>query len=177
MNVLLYVLLVFSPIACTKNELGKMEICQTYMEKIKDLSSTEQSVVDAATVDIFNSGRDAIPYLIENASNNKKFFGGEIFNPQSSQIQQEVTVGVASLYIAEAIIRSDIHFALNPLLLSKKHEQKDLSKNEPRNINIAIQAYKEWLVQYGKIPLKDIRTKMLYPLSNSDVYWYGASGR
>lgn len=146
------------------------------------ISQFESDIISKSTEayeKIYLVGKEAIPYLIERGEDRKVFSGASIMmNPLSSQFQsqEDITVGIAALYLTEAIIRGDKLHSLNPLLLYRN--EKGDWHNTLEKQKKATEIYKKWWEVNKHKSLEQIRKEKHLPLVDfkSDVCWYGLKG-
>ncbi len=156
---------------CLLNFACGSEDAQVY---IKQLGSENYKVADAAATNLMSLGKKAIQPLIENYRNKSEYHGRKIYNPKSSQLQtKRVSIGIASLYLIEAIIKNNLYFALNPVLLYKGEEFS--VGNTDEKTKIAAEAYRKWFERNANLDLKSIQSEKQAPLAETGLHWYGAS--
>ena len=139
---------------------------------IEQLGSKDSRIADNAVAELFKLREKALRPLLDNAKSISLYHGHSIYNQSSSKMQtEEVTVGVASLYLVEVIIRDNLHFALNPVLL--REGERFSEGNKPQTIKMAEDAYRRWYQGNGNLNMKAMREKNITPLDGTNIYWYG----
>lgn len=139
---------------------------------IKMLS--DERLCDEAYSKLITVGLPAVPYLIENSSNQRIFKGNKVYNPASSLLVERPTVGIVSLYLIECIIFNSETPYLAPLIVSSKevhkHSNGELPKTKDHIVQEATGYYKEW---WSKVKnLEKSQIKRVSPLSHSSLRWW-----
>lgn len=126
---------------------------------------------DDAYIYLCMSGKDAIPYLIENASNTAIFPGQADVNPLSSFIgSREESVGVISLYIVECIRKGDFYPHRNAIIVESGQIQKSAKTVERIRLD-AIKAYEDWWQRNKDTALDQIILRDDSPFKKTPLTW------
>lgn len=178
-NYLFYIIIVIfsvTLIGCTKSIVGGKNENMEDKNKLEGLISllSDKNRCDDAFIKIMSFGKEAIPFLIENASNKNLYKGTIIYNHASSFLTPQPTVGLVSLYLIEAILTNEIKpsvLVTAPMLVNIKDKFpfNDSKREKDINLKKAQLYYRMWWEKIKEKSIGEIRRTS--PLSGTDLMW------
>jgi hypothetical protein len=110
----------------------------------------------------------AIQCLLRFEGDRRKARFGNATDPGVSDILPDTPVEVAALFYISYLFKKEWKHALGVTLVNKSTREY----NQPEDVAIAYQSYREWFEEVKKIGLEKAREQKLEPLSKSKIKWY-----
>ena len=137
------------------------------LELIKLLESRDPITSDNAYRRLAFSGKEMIPYLLDNAGNPQSYTGVAYWQRKSSVFVTDPTVGLVSLYLVECILHHSYKPHLSMTLFEGNTEIGGFS------LSNVITIYRAWWNVHKTNSIESIRNNAINPLSGSPYSWFG----
>lgn len=161
--------LITTIMGCAKHSQG-----MDHMKREVTLLSSKD-YCETAYKNIITFGKDIIPLLIKNSSNETPFEGTIILDPASSFVIDKPSVGVVSLYLVECILKEKMRPYHVPLIVAKSdkfpyRDGKKLPQTKSENLKKAQEYYQIWWEKNKNKSIDEIRKTS--PLDNTELKWF-----